>query len=223
MTKRLTKTILSVNQQNLLNTISKDKLLCKNFYLTGGTTLAEYYLHHRLSEDLDFFSENEFDPQGILVFFKKNQKLLKIKSIDYQQSFNRNLFFIQIGKDIIKTEFSYFPFQRIERKNRKSNLEIDSILDIAVNKVFTIYQRARARDFIDLYFIIKKYKFNLDDLIKKAKVKFNWHVDPVQLGSQFFKAKEVKDFPVMKTKENRKLWQTFFLEKAKNLGEKILS
>jgi predicted nucleotidyltransferase component of viral defense system len=31
------------------------------FYLTGGTALAAYYLRHRLSEDLDFFAEKEFE------------------------------------------------------------------------------------------------------------------------------------------------------------------
>jgi len=31
-----------------------------SFYLTGGTALAEFYLHHRISFDLDLFtSENQ--------------------------------------------------------------------------------------------------------------------------------------------------------------------
>ncbi|OGJ42646.1 hypothetical protein A3B60_02755 [Candidatus Peregrinibacteria bacterium RIFCSPLOWO2_01_FULL_39_12] len=102
-------------------------------------------------------------------------------------------------------------------------MEVDSVLDIAVNKVFTIYQKARARDFIDLYFIIKKYKFNLEDLIKKAKIKFDWHIDSIQLGSQFFKAQGVKDFPRMIVKEGRKGWQKFFLDEAKALEKKILN
>ena len=29
------------------------------FYLTGGTALAEYYLGHRLSYDLDFYYNNQ--------------------------------------------------------------------------------------------------------------------------------------------------------------------
>jgi len=217
------KTILSENQRKILQTISLDKSFCENFYLTGGTALAEFYLKHRLSEDLDFFSEKEFDPQAIFVFFKKNQKSLKIKKIDYQQSFNRNLFFLSLDNDIIKTEFTYFPFPRIETAIKKNGMAVDSILDIAVNKVFTIYQKARARDFIDLYLIIKKYRFNLEDLIKKAKIKFDWHIDFLQLGSQFFKAPEVKDFPVMRIKENRKTWQKFFLGEAKRMGNKILN
>lgn len=216
------KTILSKNQIKILQAISSDKLFCENFYLTGGTALAEFYLQHRLSEDLDFFSEKEFDMQAVLVFFKKNQKSLEIKKIDYQQSFNRNLFFLYSDNEIIKTEFTYFPFPRIETTIKKNGMAIDSVLDIAVNKVFTIYQKVRARDFIDLYFIIKKYKFNLEDLIKKAKVKFDWHIDFLQLGSQFFKAQEVKDFPKMKIKENRKDWQKFFINEAKALKGKIL-
>ncbi len=65
----------------------KDKWICEQFYLTGGTALAEFFLQHRLSEDLDFFSENDFDSSAINVFFAKNKKNLKIKKIEYQQSF----------------------------------------------------------------------------------------------------------------------------------------
>lgn len=55
----MTKTILSDNQNKILEAISNDNAICQIFYLTGGTALAEYYLRHRLSEDLDFFSEKE--------------------------------------------------------------------------------------------------------------------------------------------------------------------
>jgi hypothetical protein len=35
------------------------------FYLTGEAALAAYYLHHRLSEDLDLFSYDEFTPDMV--------------------------------------------------------------------------------------------------------------------------------------------------------------
>ncbi|MBI4652722.1 hypothetical protein HY750_00505 [Candidatus Kuenenbacteria bacterium] len=60
-----------------------------------------------------------------------------------------------IDGDKIKMEFTYFPFIRIEKKEKVGNLYIDSLLDIAVNKIFTIYQKPRSRDFIDLYFILQ--------------------------------------------------------------------
>jgi len=219
-----TKTILSVNQQKLLKIIGNNKNICQYFYLTGGTALAEFYLHHRLSEDLDFFSEEEIDSQVVFVFLKSIRKIAGIKKIDAQQSFNRNLFFLHLQDgDIIKTEFTYFPFLRIEKKNKIGDLFVDSLLDIAVNKVFTIYQKPRSRDFIDLYLIIQTKKFNIIDLIKKAKIKFDWHIDPLQLASQFLQAKEVRDFPRMIEKLSPAVWQAFFEEESKKLKGQILS
>jgi len=218
----MAKTILSENQIKILETISKDKAICQVFYLTGGTALAEYYLQHRLSEDLDFFSEEEFDIQAINIFFAKNKKLLGIKKIDFQQSFNRNLIFLTLKKDVIKTEFTYFPFSRIEKKIKKNKLFVDSLNDIAVNKLFTIYQKPRSRDFIDLYLIIKKTGWKIDELVKKAKIKFDWHIDYLQLGSQFMLAKTVKDYPQMILKLKNEEWQNFFINEAKGFSEKII-
>ncbi|MCX6791217.1 MAG: nucleotidyl transferase AbiEii/AbiGii toxin family protein [Candidatus Gribaldobacteria bacterium] len=72
------KAILSENQQKVLEIISQSKDICQNFYLTGGTALAEFYLQHRFSEDLDFFSENEVDPQTI--FSLPKPKLISCSS-----------------------------------------------------------------------------------------------------------------------------------------------
>ena len=165
------KVILSENQVKVLEIISQSKDICQNFYLTGGTALAEFYLHHRFSEDLDFFSENEVDPQTIFVFLKSVKEKTGFGKIDAQQSFNRNLFFLHFPNEVIKTEFTYFPFPRIEKGLSKGNLSIDSLLDIAVNKVFTIYQKPRARDYLDLYFIIQLKGWDIDSLLKKARIK----------------------------------------------------
>lgn len=218
------KTILSQNQQDVLSALGDESLIRDSFYLTGGTALAEYYLHHRLSEDLDFFTEQEVDSPSIFSVLKKIQKQVRILSIDYQQSFNRNLFFLQMKDDVIKTEFTYFPFPRIEPSVAKKSISIDSLLDIAVNKLFTIYQKPRSRDFIDLYCILKKQpSWTIASLTKKAKVKFDWHVDPVQLGGQFLQATEVKDYPRMIVKISPATWQKFFLSEAKKLEKDILS
>ncbi|MBU0546104.1 nucleotidyl transferase AbiEii/AbiGii toxin family protein [Patescibacteria group bacterium] len=216
------KTILSKNQQKLLDIISKDEAVCANFYLTGGTALAEFYLKHRLSEDLDFFSEKEFDPQDISIFLKKIQKEVGIREVELEQSFNRNLFFLKLKNDAIKTEFTYFPFPCIEKVKKIGKLFVDSLIDIAVNKVFTIYQKPRARDFIDLYLILQQQGWKTSDLVKKAKIKFDWHVDSLQLGSQFMRATEVKDFPKMISKISNKDWQSFFVDEAKKMKNNIL-
>lgn len=218
----MAQTILSRNQNKVLSAVSRDRKICRFFYLSGGTALAEFYLKHRFSEDLDFFSENEFDAQAISVFFKKNKIKLGIKKIDFEQSFNRNLFFIHLKNDIIKTEFTYYPFPRINKSLKKDGLDIDSLLDIAVNKIFTIYQNPRSRDFIDLYFIIKKTDWTISELVKKAKIKFDFHIDPLQLGSQLILAESVKDYPIMKKKINNKVWQDYFISEAKKLESLVI-
>ena len=214
--------ILTDRQVVVLKAIGAEKQLAKYFYLTGGTPLAAFYLGHRLSEDLDFFSEEEVDPLAIRTFFQIHKKEWGIKKIDTQQSFNRNLFFLHFVDEILKMEFTYFPFPRIEKGMKKYGITIDSLEDIAVNKVFTIYQRTKARDYIDLYVLCKKEGFSITDLVKRAQVKFDWYVDPLQLGAQFQKAREAPDLPRMVEEIAPEVWQTFFEKEAKKLKTKIL-
>ena len=166
---------------------------------------------------MDFFSEREFDPQSISAFFKKVEKKAGIQSVEYEQSFNHNLFFLDIGSDHIKTEFTYFPFSRIEQGTNVGELAVDSLLDIAVNKLFTIHQKPRSRDFIDLYCILQKEKgWNIDELAKKAQIKFDHFLDPIQLSGQFVKAEILKD-PKMLVPLEKNIWQNFFRDEAKRL------
>mgnify|MGYP001580647148 FL=1 len=216
--------ILSENQKRLLTVLSREKSICDNFYLTGGTALAEFYLEHRRSEDLDFFSENEFEATAISVLLRQIQEKTHVKSFRYEQSFNRNLFFLELENDTIKTEFTYFPFPRIEKKKKIGNLYVDSLIDIAVNKIFTIYQNPRSRDFIDLYFILKKEKekWKIADLVNEAKIKFDHHLDYLQLGAQFMKVSELKDYPKMIIKIDDQKWQSFFIAEALKYSQEVL-
>ncbi|MDP2649490.1 MAG: nucleotidyl transferase AbiEii/AbiGii toxin family protein [bacterium] len=221
----MAQSILTQKQQKFLSLFSQKRDLAKLFYLTGGTALSEYYLHHRESDDLDFFSEEEVNILGIQTFLKSIKKELGFKKIDYQSSFNRNLAYLYFPRNyILKTEFTYFPFPRIEKGLNIYGVTIDSLLDLAVNKLFTIYQKPRIRDFIDLYFILKKERWNTYDLLKKAKVKFDWHIDYIQLGTQFIQVKNLLkvDYPKMLVILAKKTLQDFFLNEAIKLKEKIM-
>lgn len=213
--------ILTQNQILFLKKAGEDKFISRDFYLSGGTALASFYLKHRYSEDLDFFSEKEIDPLAIIVFLKKIKKDLGIRKFDYSQSFNRNLFFLHLSDEILKTEFTFFPFPCIEQHERKFGFLIDSLVDIAVNKLFSIYQRTTARDYIDLYFICKRKGFTIIELIKLAKIKFDWHIDPIQLGSQFLKSQEAKDMPRLLKDVPKEKWQKFFIAEAKKFENEI--
>lgn len=215
--------VLSETQVSLLKELGQSEFVAQNFYLTGGTALSVFYLHHRYSEDLDFFTEKEFDIIQLDIALKKIEEKLGISKIDYQQSYNRNLFFLHIGDEVVKVEFTYFPFARIEKGEEKYGIQIDSLVDIATNKLFTIYQRSLARDYIDLYMAVKQKGFTLEELIKKAKIKFDWHIDPLQLGTQFTKAQEAEDYPRMIAEVRPEEWRDFFLAEAKKLGNEIVA
>lgn len=214
--------ILTPLQKEFITLFAQNKYLNSRFYLTGGTALAVYYLHHRYSEDLDFFSPEEIDIMGIDVFLKQIKRALEIKKTDFQQSFNRNIFFLHTKNEILKAEFTYFPFEQIEKPLRKDAILVDSVKDIAVNKAFTITQHARARDFIDLYHILEKYKsFSFSGLVKWARAKFDAQIDPLQLGAQLLKANNIQDLPRMLKNIDQRKWRQFFVNQAKLLSKEI--
>lgn len=216
--------ILTETQKAFLKLFSTEQTISDKFYLTGGTALAEYYIPYRLSEDLDFFSEQEIDAQEVITFIKAIKDKIKYLSLDISTSFNRNLIFLEFANNkILKTEFTYFPFPQIEKPKRTQGIKIDSIIDIAVNKLFTIYQKPRSRDFVDLYMIIKNYKLELQDIIKKARIKFDWHIDYIQLGSQFMQSTQLKDYPRLLEEVPENQWQDYFISEAKSFKNKIIS
>lgn len=207
-----------------MDIFGKEKNASLQFYLTGGTPLAAFYLLHRLSEDIDLFSEKqEVNLLSVRSFIGKVKNKLGFKKVDYRQYFGLHTFQLYFPDgDILKVDFNYYPFPRLERGVTYKNVDIDSALDIAVNKVHTIAMKPRARDFIDIYFLIKDKGYDFNDLLMKAKAKFDWHIDPIQLGSRLLQAREVKDFPRMVREINSDEWQNFFIEEAKKLKPEVL-
>ncbi len=51
------------------------------------------------------------------------------------------------------------------------NIRVDSLIDLASNKLLTLFSRATLRDFIDVYFLVNKGKFTTAELMNKAKIK----------------------------------------------------
>jgi len=69
----MAKSQLTDEQKKFLEFFKKTPLLNKSFYFSGGTALSEFYLQHRFSEDLDFFSENEFNPLDVTNLLKQGK------------------------------------------------------------------------------------------------------------------------------------------------------
>jgi predicted nucleotidyltransferase component of viral defense system len=214
----MTKSLLTKQQQAFLDFFNSQAELYKRFYFSGGTALSEYYLQHRFSEDLDFFCENEFISADLSLFLTTHKNDFGADQVQYQQSFNRNMFFLHYPDDTeLKLEFTYYPFTRLEEGQRIRNIEVDSVLDIAVNKVFTLTQQARGRDFFDIYIICQKYNFNFNNLLKKARQKFDFPINYLELGKNLIKVSTFLDDPVLIKEIEVKEVENFFLEIARQI------
>ena len=219
------KTILTPKQLEFLELAQSQSQLTKRFYLTGGTALAEFYLQHRLSEDIDLFTEKEEVNQGVVeAFLKKSARRLKIKKIKLSQFlglFSYQLIY-QDGEEL-KVDFNYYPFLRIDKGIKFKNLSVDSLEDIAANKVHTLFMKPRPRDYIDLFFLMTTQNYDLNHLILDAKAKFDWDIDRMNLANQFIRVKELefKDLPKMLKPLDFKKMEEFFLKLAKSLEKEI--
>ena len=218
----MAKTILTKRQQQLLTLLSQDKYIKEHFYLSDGTALAEYYLQHRLSEDLDFFSLLEVNPKTVQIIFKKIKEKIHFEKVTFEISFNRNLFFLHFPDEILKTEFTYYPFEQIEQPKKMGLLKIDSLMDIAVNKADTILTHPRTRDFIDLYLILQKEQWLFADMVKQARVKFDTDVDVLHIAQQLLTVSELKDYPRMLIAFDFDKCEDFWIKEAQKLKKYIL-
>ena len=191
--------------------------------MTGGTVLSEFYLHHRYSEDFDFFSEVKFDSKKVLSTVSKIGNKLKLRKIEHQNLTGQDTFFLYFdNKNFVKIDFSEFPFHHLGNFKKLNGLKISSVEDIAVNKIHAITTRARSRDYLDLYMCIRYLKWDSDDLLKNYKLKFDIVLPVEQLATSFVNVVDAKDSPIFLGKNNWEEVKSFFLAQAKNLKNKIL-
>ena len=216
------KTILERYQKRFLELVFKEPYILTHYYLTGGTVLSEFYLKHRESYDIDLFTEKEVHLPSIEKFVQTVARTLGAKELAHRRFLGLHTFFFKFpdGKEL-KVDFNYYPFPRINRAKNWRGLEIDSLEDIAVNKIHTISMRPRARDFVDIFFIFKKQDFSLPYLISLAKAKFDWHIDAIGLGEALAGAVAYKDLPRILLPFEKKEMDGFFLKLAKSLEKDI--
>ncbi len=158
-------------QSTILSAFAADPFLTNQFYFTGGTSLQTAYYQHRLSEDLDFFSYQEFDPELIPTIFNEV-------------------------------------------------IQVDSLTDIAVNKIVCINQRTEIKDFVDLYFLLKQ--FSIWDLFEGVKHKFNIKMEPYIFASDVMVVEDFTTLPRMIKPLTLSELQQFYIDLARKLGGMVM-
>ncbi len=209
-------TIITPEQKLLLEEFRNDPYLPLHFYFTGGTALSLYYLQHRESIDLDFFSTQPFDPQNITekvtAWSSKYNFSISYVPIEKTHIFNLTL---PNGK-AVKVDFAYYPYKQVEKGKVIDGVTVDSLADIAINKLLTVEQRLEVKDFVDLYYLLQK--FTIGDLLAGVKVKFHLEIDPFVLASDFLKVEGFDFLPNMIKPLTLDQLQAYFTKRAKEVG-----
>jgi len=217
------KSILTPFQKEILDIICQEKYITDNFWLAGGTALSEFYLQHRLSEDFDFFTDNEISLDNLKTKLDKVLKNTGAKSVEYRTIQMAKIFFLKGSqKEVVKTDFNYFPFPKFGTSKYYNGLKIASLIDIAISKIDAILNRDKARDFVDFYFIQKTKPFDLKFLIKKSEDQAGVKTDPLFLASCFLKAEKVKDYPKILVPFNKEEMVAYFIDLASQQKSKII-
>lgn len=209
------KIILTPEQKIILERFKKEPFLVDKFYFTGGTALSIFYLHHRLSDDLDFFTEEKFETGRIIELVRRWGKELDFEIV-IKEVESVLIFQIEFkNRAKTKVDFNYYPYKRLKKSKLVEGLFVDSLLDIAVNKLLSINQRIDVKDLVDLYFFRKR--FTVWDLMEGVRVKFGFKLDPVLVAADFMKVEEFDFLPRMLVPLKISDLRNYFKQKAKKM------
>lgn len=189
----------------------------RHFFLTGGTALSAFYLHHRLSEDLDLFTEAPNTVPLVLPVLQQMAKDLKTPlRISREFPTFIEAFFGPHHGEMIKMDFAQdSPFRLKGLEETSVGIRIDNSTDIACNKLSALYGRAEAKDFIDVFFIAQKL-FSFDELLAHAKHKHGG-LENYWLAIAMQRVERVRLWPTMLLPCNFTEVSAFFLQKAREL------
>lgn len=211
--------ILTAKQKKILSLVNESEYLLNSFYFTGGTALSVYHLQHRFSDDIDLFTEQPLDlnilEPLVLSWAKKMHATVTpnlVENILYLCMFTFE------GGEQLKVDLCQYPYPRLEHGLKDGKLTIDSLFDIATNKMTTISRRATAKDFVDLYYLYPKFGFW--DLSYSVENKFKMKLDKFLVSSDLLIAQEFTELPRMikplTLKELKLFYKNLALELAKD-------
>ncbi len=148
--------ILSKEQLEILPLI---KEFYEDFYLVGGTAIA-LHICHRRSIDFALFKYTDINHRKILNRIEKfHRNYIITRRTDEQ---------LNVIVNNVNLTFLEFPYEIEAKYNFEDIAKLPDLLTLAAMKSFTLGRRAKWKDYIDLYFILK-YHYTFNDISVKAK------------------------------------------------------
>jgi Nucleotidyl transferase AbiEii toxin, Type IV TA system len=164
------------------------------FNLVGGTALS-LQIGHRISIDLDLFSNQDFNNTTIINALEPLGELTVL--VD-------NPPFLQMRLDDVKLDFLKYPYPFIQNYTEIEGVRLVSIQNIGTMKLNAVARRGAKKDFFDLYFLLERY--TLSELLEQFKQTLP-NVDPFHIVKSltYFDDADIEINPEMLIKVN---WQT---------------
>jgi hypothetical protein len=154
--------------------------------LAGGTSLA-LQTGHRKSVDIDLFGTIQDDEYEVAKTLRNLGKVTTIK-----KSTNIGIYLI----NDIKTDIVNYTYPWLQNAIIKDGLRLAGEKDIAAMKLAAITGRGTKKDFIDLFFLLKK--FTLREMLDLYLQKYNDGSELLVLKSlSYFNDAEKDELPVM--------------------------
>ena len=197
--------ILSDKQKELLPYIMQFK---RSFYLVGGTAIA-LHLGHRSSIDFDLFSYNKLRKTDI------KRKLLEIpykQELIFEEPDQLHLYINEV-----KVTFFNYPYLVTHPINLNKFISMPTLLSLAAMKAFAIGRRAKWKDYVDLFFLIKNH-FSVTEISAEAKRLFEGHYSEKLFREQLSYHKDINYSETVQYmngyEENEEVIKNFLIEKA---------
>ena len=149
------KEILSDKQNIMLPLIKK---FYSDFGLVGGTATA-LHLGHRRSIDFDLVSLKDLQSEKI------KEEIKKFAGIENVMIDEKNE--LTLVTESVKLTFFKYPFKISFTVRFEDTINLPDLITLAAMKAYTLGRRAKWKDYVDLYFVLKQY--SIIDLIEKAK------------------------------------------------------
>jgi hypothetical protein len=151
------KEILSKEQREILPLI---KLFAREFYLVGGTAVA-LHIGHRRSIDFDLFTDKNLKRMSIKKIIEGSK--YPVQDIIYEDHEQMHLIV-----NSVKITFFNFPTKVDHPLDFEGIIKIPALLDLAAMKAYALGGRAKWKDYVDLYFIMRDH-YTLKEISGKAK------------------------------------------------------
>lgn len=152
--------ILTKEQIGLLPLLEKMR---NDFGLVGGTAIA-LHIGHRRSIDFDLFSYKKFKNTDLKL---KIQNYAKISEIIVDK-----LGELTFMCNKVKFTFYHFHFEVPFGENFDGIIRMPDLVTLSAMKAFALGQRAKWKDYVDLYFVLEQF-YDVVTISKQARKIFN--------------------------------------------------